>query len=452
MSLRYQAPIRRLSSHLRNISAIIRSRVQSSLPRAFDENRFIYILFVIFIRSFSNRHTLGGLKGYILSEIKLSPIKVFRLAHNLWWPQSVEFESYVAPKSTVPTYLVQHVPKPSSNSKCFSNLNIVVIVPDSWSHKVTDYGFPHLLHLQGSAKYVGANFSTFHLSQVLDKNLDDSFLHQIIYLQTLSPDVIFISGHKNSYSKAIESFLMKLKKSVKAKFFMIFLDDWSLDYAKIPLQWSRVIDYFLVYEYNSCIENYSKEVDLLQRIRVEPFPRAELIDIETDNLIYSDASIKFGFSGSLYLNRLPWLLTIKKHLQERKASIPLEIVATNSPGRHKNSIEQYLAFFQDRNRFVFHFLERTPNIFSFTSSVWDAFSCGSLVVAQVGPLHDPIEDFFIPGEHYLRFSNKSQLKIILDKLIYEPEFGKRIAKSGHEFWQKHYTGEIFYERLLSFSK
>lgn len=432
----------------RGVSFNLRIKMQERLLKAIHEENFIFIRMLLFVRSFSNRYALGGIRGYSVNGKKINP---FQILFNISSLHLLLNKKTVLAKKLgiqVPIHFKKYNSNQKVRKKSIDNLRILAIVPDDWSSNIDDYGFPHLLHLKGSATNVGANFKHLYLSKILSDVSAKNFTFQIRKVQTFRPNLILVSGHKNSYSKELERFFAQLKKAIDIKIFMIFFDDWNDDYARIPRQWSSVVDYFLLYEYNSYVEQVvQREGGLSGRLLVAPIPRAELLTEKSSFGHGRENSVRFGFIGSIYLNRLPWLYAIKHFLSNQETYIPLEIVSSQSPGNHRKTIEQYLKFFQDKNKFVFHFLERTPNVFSFTSSVWDAFSVGSLVIAQVGTLHDPIEEFFLPGVHYLRFSNGLQLSEILVKLIHDPQSGIEIANSGHIFWRQNYSGRTFYEKL-----
>ena len=433
---------------LRIMSIKLRNLFQSKVVIWIDKNRFNIILLMIFTRSFSIRHTLGGLRGYLVNGVRITPLNWILKLSNFRLSKAAEISRAESPIVVKPTYVRERDGINIGNFTHNEEVQIVAIIPDSWSTKLSDYGFPHFLHLQRSASQFNLNVHPYHTSKLLSDESVENFYRQVDVLCNLKPKVIFISGHKSSYFEVIERFLTTIKQRIGSKIFMIFLDDWSDEYAKVALRWSGVVDFFLPYEYDSVVERELDKRELADKVLIEPFPRATLVEQPKDKTIFTGQDISFGFSGSLYLNRLPWLLIIKSYLNRQDCKIPFVISSNSSPGRHRNSIEDYFKFFHDC-RFTFHFLERTPGIFSFTSSVWDAFSCGSLVIVQVGKDHDPVEDFMIPNQHYLRFSDGEQLKSVLDQLIKDPEVGREIAMSGHQAWKEVYQGNYFYARIMS---
>lgn len=433
---------------LRIMSIKMRNLFQSKIVTWLDNNRFNRLLLMIFARSFSIRYTLGGLRGYLVNEVRITPLNCLLKLSNFRLSNDAEISLAESPNTVKPTYVRERYGMNTVNLTHNEEVQIVAVIPDSWSIKLSDYGFPHLLHLQRSASQFNLNVHPYYTSKLLSDESVENFYRQVDDLCNLNPKVIFISGHKSSYFEVIERFLTTIKQRIGSKIFMIFLDDWSDEYAKVALRWSGVVDFFLPYEYGSVIERELDKRELADKVLVEPFPRATLVEQPKDKTIFTGQDISFGFSGSLYLNRLPWLLIIKSYLNRQENKIPFVISSNNFPGRHRNSIEDYFKFFHDCS-FTFHFLERTPGIFSFTSSVWDAFSCGSLVIVQVGKDYDPVEDFMIPNQHYLRFSDGEQLKSLLDRLIKDPEVGREIAMSGHQAWKEFYRGNYFYARIMS---
>ena len=220
------------------------------------------------------------------------------------------------------------------------------------------------------------------------------------------------------------------------------LDDWNIEYSKLVERWDPYIDFALLYEYDSFV---SKNVSLKHaQVMVWPFPRQSVYP----NALVRNSPRDYNFFGSIYLNRLPWIFLINRFLIQLQDSRKFHALSSISAGNYKLTIRDYLQQFIGDHKAFFHFLERTPGTYTLTASVWDSLANGSLTIVQTDHTSDPLDKFFMPGVHYLRFSCSHELKEIIDMLNEHGDRGRQIAAAGYAHYLDNYSALKMFTRLV----
>lgn len=328
------------------------------------------------------------------------------------------------------------------------SFKLLSLLPATWARNLDDHGFPHAYHFLQSAKRANVSIFDFPtraisanpISQTsTDKKKEWELIEELI-IKT-SSKILVISGHKRSFDSFNLEILLRLKNKHSLTILLLMLDDWSTNYLNVVQSWGNVIDKVLVYEFENTI---TKEFDP-SKVLVWPFPR--LAKLSNLSKSYKKSFDAIKFVGSPYLNRIPWLFFISI-ICRKIPGLKLDFDSAAKIGEHKKSVGDYLEFYS-QGEVTLHFLERTPNVYSFTSSVWDAFAGGALVIAQVGVNHDPISDFFRPGIDYLPFTSLSELLVILETLQSHPNLIEDIAISGLDFMKQNYSASKLFNYLFN---
>ena len=79
--------------------------------------------------------------------------------------------------------------------------------------------------------------------------------------------------------------------------------------------------------------------------------------------------------------------------------------------------------------------------------MWDSFANGSLTIVQTDAINDPLDKFFIPGVHYLRFGCAHELKEVIQFLDDDESHAKRIALAGQAYFEENYGPTTLFEDL-----
>jgi len=332
------------------------------------------------------------------------------------------------------------------NSSDKNKLKILSLLPKTWARNIQDFGFPHTYHILKTAELVNLSIIDHPTMSISSNPLDqlvetkkrewDLIEERVI---NCSPNIIIISGHKRSFDPLNKEILIKLKTKYDIKVLLLMLDDWSSEYSEVVKKWGEAVDKILVYE-TKCAVSTSVSSD---KIFIWPFPR--LFELTNENEISHSSFNKIKFIGSPYLNRIPWLFFISIACA-KYSNLKLDINLSTKIGKHPKTVGEYLNSYSTGD-VTLHFLERTPNIYTFTSSIWDAFAGGALVIAQVGEEYDPIADFFRPGFDYLPFTSLKELLEIIDKLHLYPDLIYKISKSGKDFMADNYNANKLYNYL-----
>jgi hypothetical protein len=414
---------------------------------------FLYIAY----QKRSKKYLIGGLAHY-----KYFPIKA-KLASNLGSGSIFRALWVIYFKKQASTTHMARIQKslsmPFFNSSLeksqqnhdelkISNFKLLSILPATWARNLDDRGFPHAYHFLQSAELAGVSildFPTSAISSNPNNQTSEDKKHEWELIEELivnhASKIVVISGHKRSFDSLNKDVLLGLKTKHGLTILLLMLDDWSIDYLNVVQNWGEVIDKVLVYEVENII---SKKIDP-SKVLVWPFPRLVKLSNRPKNFKISFDAIKFV--GSPYLNRIPWLFFISL-ICRKNPGLKLKFDSATKIGKHKKSVGDYFDLYS-QGEVTLHFLERTPNVYSFTSSVWDAFACGSLVIAQVGINHDPISDFFRPGIDYLPFTSLSELMMIFENLRLHPNLIEDIAISGQNFMKQNYNANKLFSYLFS---
>ncbi len=440
-----------LRTFIRKYTHKTRLRLNVKLAEGIENRNFLFISLILAYRTLSERHTLGGLKGYSINglgkvDLRFTGRSWRRIRERNW----VIERGFASEDQPTPRYIEINRSNLGFAKEKIDTLKILAILPSDWSRDVDEFGFPHYLHLRRAAENLGVKFASLKLEETLRDIARSKAPNVIKTIDEISPNLIFISGHKNSYKREFANFLLQLKSGRELKLVMLFLDDWSLEYGNMALAWSEIVDLFLPYEFDSFVASQIAASGRDIRYEVEPFPRAEFGLVQKEQYLDAKGKVKINFIGSLYLSRAPWLWIISRYLSTYWPDVEISIQSNFGPGKHQRTIKEYFELYSSKDTVYIHFLERTPNVFSFTSSVWDAFSSGSLVMVQVGKDNDPLQDFFVPKVHYLRFSSIDELCTTLDFLCENPGQVIKIANAGFAFWRQNYSGNAFFNKLSNF--
>ena len=416
---------------------------------------FILPFIYIYLQRFSKKYLVGGLRGY---KIFSSNDKFFIQSLN----QNFLRASYMINSRKIQIKLTNLTNKKIHkslpyyaniinsgsllNSSDKNKLKILTLLPKPWARNIQDFGFSHTYHILKTAELVNLSIidnptisiSSNPLGQLVETKKKEWDLIEDRIIE-YSPNIIIISGHKRSFDPLNKATLIKLKTKYNIKVLLLMLDDWSDEYSEVVKKWGEAVDKILVYE-TKCAVSSSVSVD---KILIWPFPR--LLRFTNANEILYSSFDKIKFIGSPYLNRIPWLFFISIACL-KYPNLKLDINSSSKIGEHPKTVGDYLNSYSAGD-VTLHFLERTPDIYTFTSSVWDAFSGGALVIAQVGEKYDPIADFFRPGIDYLPFTTLNELLEIIDKLYLYPDLIYKISKSGKDFMADNYNANKLYNYL-----
>lgn len=417
------------------------------------KKRFIIAFAMIKLQENSRKYLTGGLQGYFYCRtlnsrinLKNSIILGYRFQNKKCFHEVPRLERELNIGQSVYSRSFEILPQQSlANSH-----TLLSLLPAEWPRLKSEIGFPHAWHIVESARAAGVkllDFPTHYISgnpENSQQHLIDLEWEEILGgLNGIQVDILVLSGNKRSYSDKITHGLDNLRvKNPDMKVCLLMLDDWNEEYCRLVEKWDAFIDFVLVYEFESYISKFAKMKNA--QIVVWPFPRHS-IEIISDQI---DRSSEYNFFGSLYLNRLPWLYLINRFISQTSDKVKFNALSSISAGNYRLTIEDYLKQFAGHNKIFFHFLERTPGAFTLTASVWDSLANGSLAIVQTESGKDPLEKFFIPGVHYLQFSCAHELKEIIQTLSEDKSLASRIAKSGHEYFLKHYNSVQLFSNLF----
>lgn len=413
---------------------------------------FVYLI----LQKMSRNYLAGGLAGYKYFYSRRIIVRFFdsSIARAFW-------RSNLKKQREKDMFLeIQRLSKPQSHFSKVLNRNHVVgldklgslrilsLLPQGWARTKEEIGFPHAYHLLMTAKIANVNVIDFPTKVISANPRSHDREAKISEWQRVektiiqsSPNFLLVSGHKRSFDPVNKEVIENLKVKYDLKVLLLLLDDWSDEYVEMIEDWGNAVDKVLVYESNSVVsQSISSEKKLLW-----PFPR--LVTINDITQTSTSHSLQIKFFGSTYLNRVAWL-SFTKRICSKYQNISFEFNSGASAGQYSLNVGDYLDSYH-QSRITIHFLERTPGVFTFTSSVWDAFAGGSLVIAQIGSNDDPISTFFRPGIDYLPFVTLNDLSSLIDKLSRSPDLAPQIASSGQRFLLANYNPRKMYSYLAN---
>ena len=422
-----------------------------------NKGKILIPLLYIAYQKRSKKYLIGGLAQYTYFPIKTksasnsSSGSIFRaLWVILFKKQASTTHTSSIKKSLGMPFFNSGLEKSQQNHGDLktSSFKLLSLLPAAWARSLDDHGFPHAYHFLQSAELARVSIFDFPtraissnpISQTSkDKKHEWKLIEELIVNHAIK--IIVISGHKRSFDTLNKDILFELKTKYGLTILLLMLDDWSSDYLNVVQNWDEVIDKVLVYEVENTIsKNFNPS-----KVLVWPFPR--IVKLSNPSRTFQKSFDAIKFVGSPYLNRIPWLFFISL-ICRKNPGLELKFDSATKIGKHKKSVGDYFDLYS-QGEVTLHFLERTPNVFSFTSSVWDAFAGGSLVIAQVGINHDPISDFFRPGIDYLPFTSLSELLIIFENLRLHPNLIGDIAISGQNFMKQNYNAHKLFNYLFS---
>jgi hypothetical protein len=439
--------INALRSKFRNFRGDLKYLVLTCI----SNKKFMIPFCFLLLQKLSRNHLSGGLLGYKYFDSKKIYSKFFNgsILKALWVSSKVKQpdkkNNFCNSNIVTSTYFASLVDS-SSEAKDDKQFRMLSILPSAWGRNKNDYGLPHCYHILTTAERAMISFFDLPTESIssnpLTKNTD-SKLEEWKKIENaiikFAPNVLMISGHKRSFDPLNKNIILNLKTKYNFKVILLLLDDWSIEYLNVVNNWGDSIDKVLVYEKNSIVSAFSNE----DKILIWPFPR--LVNTDTTNKFLDSNIFDIKFIGSTYLNRISWLTFIAK-ICSKYENINLDLSSILKSHDNFKTIGEYLDMYAFSD-VTLHFLERTPGVFGFTSSVWDAFAGGALVIAQVGPENDPISDFFRPGTDYLPFNSVYELREILDYLHKNPHRIREISKSGNDFMIENYNEKKMYNYL-----
>ena len=329
----------------------------------------------------------------------------------------------------------------------FTGMFVLNLFPATFPRTAESEGLPFAYFLKKSTTNVSLKYDdlpTEYISNYLSKD-DYINLHKEIrsieeYIQENKVSHIFWYAHKRSATEFNVQFLRNLREKYGVQVICWLTDNWNTEYVQLANLYGDFADLILVNDFNEYFAlQVNENVDY--RVLWQPRPKP----LRQVNFKSTSLDQKFIFQGTYYLNRIPWLVLISSVLA--KAGKKLHHNG-NSNTQYTLSIEDYLRTYSSGQTISFHFLERTPGVYSLTASIWDAISQGSLVIVQTCLEQDPLESFFIPDEHYLRFESYSDLKSLISRIISDSDFATSIAMNGFSYYHKNYTPESYWQKIL----
>jgi hypothetical protein len=431
-----------------------RQRIAEFAISLIAEEKFLIPFLYLCIQKFSKNYLSGGIFGYkyfhsgrILQKIfDRSIFRAFMLisfdkrnkrVDKLEFPGTNESTTYFS-------NIIQQ--SYSDNRDKLNQLRILSLLPSGWARTKNEMGFPHAYHLSLTARQTEISYFDLPTKAIsanprmqVQRVKEREWQEVEDLVDKYSINTLLVSGHKRSFDPVNKQALGRIKAKYDVKVLLLMLDDWSNEYLEVVENFGNVIDKVLVYD-KECIVANSISTD---RYLLWPFPRYICKKEKSQNS--TSENIKIKFIGSAYLNRMPWLTLLKK-LSTRYPNLNLDLSTAVKTGQYSLTAGQYLDLYCQSDLTI-HFLERTPGVFTFTSSLWDAFAERSLVIAQVGSDHDPIAAFFRPGLDYLPFQSIPDLQEIVYNLNRFPESIKKISTSGHKFMLDNYNPHNMFNYL-----
>lgn len=399
----------------------------------------------------SKSYLSGGLLGYYFCHNQNCKMNLISMLRILYVRRlSYSCASLDAKPSDISKPEFAKLLESTSGDYDFKEVKLLSLLPANWPRELEGKGFPHAWHLAESAKTSRVEFFDYPTNFISGNpnvnNIDDitkEWREINEFIDKIQPNLIILSGHKRSFSNKNINGLMRLRRNHPGvKVCLLLLDDWSLEYQAMIESWDNFVDYILVYEFESVL--FNNVILKNAKFLIWPFPRKSV----KPNSVTPVSKLSFNFYGSIYLNRLPWLLLLKSYLKKSKIDLDLIIDTGSLNAIHKLDIEQYLNKYVGSNKVFLHFLERTPNVYTFTSSVWDSFSHQSLVVVQTNFNNDPVQNFFKPGVHYLRFRCSHELIVLVDWINRNRLQAQEIAIAGNAYFKKNYNSNKLFSYLF----
>jgi glycosyltransferase involved in cell wall biosynthesis len=87
-----------------------------------------------------------------------------------------------------------------------------------------------------------------------------------------------------------------------------------------------------------------------------------------------------------------------------------------------------------------------PEVDHVKGRVFEAISCGALLLES---RNIPTTTYFTPGLHYAEFSGSEELIEKIHYFLANHDHRQRIASAGHHRFLEHYTGQNFWQKVLS---
>jgi hypothetical protein len=433
------------------IRAKFRSKLEHLTIKSVANGNSVLPLAMIKWKEKSKTYLSGGLLGYYLCHHQNYKINLTSMLRIFYFrPVSCVCPSFYGKLPNLPKPEFAKILDSVSSDYDFGKVKMLSLLPASWPRKIEGKGFPHAWHLAESAKTSKINFFDYP-TNFISGNPSVRSLSDIAteweeinnFIDNIQPNIIILSGHKRSFSHNNIDGLIRLRGNHPGvKVCLLIIDDWSLEYQEMVEDWDEFVDYILVYEFDSILSKHALLTNA--KFLIWPFPRQSVkanCSTHTNNLLYV-------FLGSIYLNRLPWLLLLQRQLNKSHINRAITMDTRNVAQTNKSNIKDYLTKLSGSHKVVFHFLERTPRVFTFTSSVWDSFSNNSLVVVQTDSKTDPVEKFFKPGIHYLRFQCHCELTMLIDWIHENKSQAQEIANVGHEFFIREYNSNKLFNYLF----
>lgn len=329
----------------------------------------------------------------------------------------------------------------------FASFCVLNLFPTTFPRTAESKGLPFAYFLSQSAEEIKLqyyDYPTQYLSNYLSKNdimnLEQEMTIVEDFIRVNKVSHILWYAHKRSATKLNIEFLKKLRDKHHVKVICWLTDNWNIEYVELANLYGDLAELILVNDFNPYFEllvNENVQYRVLWQSRPKPLQRS--------NLQSTYLNQNFIFQGTYYLNRIPWLVLISKVLAKTGKKLQHR---GNSNTLYSLSVDDYLKTYSTGQTFSFHFLERTPGIYSLTASIWDAFSQGSLVIVQTCLKQDPLENFFTPDEHYLRFETYADLKILISRILSDSNFAASIADNGFNYYSKNYNAKSYWQKIL----
>ena len=417
----------------------IRINSISKLNRPFN----IYHLFYFLLFFWRRNYEFGGFRNYEFGVLN--------------YLKSITKSKYVTTEknnqiiSDSPIFIKELLDKKSEPNPG-SQPNYLTLFPSNFGKNLSEKKLPQLFNLINSAQEAGVSLHSFDSDVVSNagKFLDSIAIEKewqeienIIVENSISALVIL--GHKRSFCLANSLALDAIRRRHKIKVLLYVTDNWNAEYVSMIENWEPFIDLIISYDYK-IYEMLATEIH--EKVLVWPvFPLATT----KANLSNNFCQPLYYFGGTCYLNRWVWSLIISTWLRFTKANsgviFDYNLQPIDGSQGSGKTIGEYRDNYSGNNKIALHFLERHPNIYILTSSVWDSFAGGSLVLAQIGKEYDPISSFFHKGQHYLAFTDLEDLVEILGKIDRNPEWAYRIASSGHDYFRDNYSPRNLWQML-----
>ena len=420
---------------LRNFMGLTSSKIRtvsiSKLGNPFHISHGLYFL----IYSWRKNYEFGGFRNYHFG--------FFSYLKSFFKNKSVLHPDKLTEINDVPRFITEEFAR-YSNSDLLWSKSFLTLFPSNFGKKESENKLPQLLNLVNSAKKAGVSIYTFDSDTISDsKKFADikAMQHEWLKIEesilTNSISAIIILGHKRSFCQENGLAIKKLKEKYNLKVLLYVTDNWNQEYIDMILNWEPFLDLIISYDYK-IFESIPKIK--INKVVVWPvFPQPVVQDLYLQSAPMTD----LYFGGTCYLNRWVWSIFISMWKCINRVDVKLlfdfNLQPVNGVLKSSKTIAEYRNNYTGNRRVALHFLERHPGIFILTSSVWDSFSGGSLVLAQIGINSDPISSFFKRGTHYLAFTNLKELIDILVRIDKDPEWASGIAAKGHEFFVQNYT-------------